>query len=289
MTLDESNPIENLITAIDNESGIDSNGLKVYRYEIANDRRTDQITNTTYFTYPGLYAIDIELTDIAGNITSLNSEILVRWPTAGKYVVRKTELDGAGIIGTGLATDSSKMGLYRDNADTGLDSSLGFSSKYYYAGKTVNNYFTFDKSNSKKNFRILNVAVNDEIKLVGNKSSDSIRYGTHEQSQQGFLNTELYQTFSGLWNSKQFYIASNDAVVFNNKEWAHIDGNATYYIGGFKMNSSKSIASTVNCERNGDSNWTNATSYTGYSAFPNVSDYLKTSNQQNTVYSINSK
>ena len=290
VTLDESNSISDYFVSSDSESGIELSSFKVYRNNIALQQCTDEITNTNYFDYPGLYAIDAEVRDNAGNIKTLSSEVLVRWPTAGKYVVRRTELDNlsGGIVGTGLATDPLKMGLYKDNSDTGLDTTLDFSSKYYYAGKTVNNYFTFNPNDSKKTFRIFNVSVDDEIKLVGSKSSGTIRYGTHEQAQQGFLNTELYQTFSALWTNKQFYIDNSDKITFTDDEWAHINDKAIFYIGGFKANCSTSIASTIGCERNGDSNWTNASSYTGYSAFPNVSDYLKTSNRMDVVYSYSS-
>lgn len=235
VTLDESNPISTLITASDNESGVDATGLQVYRYVIANLRRTDIITNTTYFKYPGLYAIDVEVSDVAGNTTSINSQILVRWPTAGKYVARRTELDNlsGGIIRTGKATGGTAAGLYKDNVETGLDESLPFSSKYYYSGAAVNNYVSFAGTT----YRVLNVPVNDDVKLIADLSSNTIGWGDKK-----IYDSTIYSnwiTKFGTSGYHQLYNSDDSRLYrFSDTEWAHFD-LATFYAGRFERNTTR--------------------------------------------------
>lgn len=235
VTLDESNTISSLITPSDSQSGIDATGLIVYRNDIVSGRRTDQITNTTYFTYPGLYAIDVEVSDVAGNKTNLNSQILVRWPTAGKYIVRRTELDNlsGGVIGTGQATGGTSAGLYRDTAETGLDTSIPFSSKYYYSGASVNNYVSFAGTI----YRVLNVPVNDDIKLIGELSSESIGWGNKK-----IFDSTIYSNWITKFGTSEYHqiYNTNDARIykFSDTEWSHFD-LATFYAGRFERNASR--------------------------------------------------
>ena len=159
VTLDELTSVLTGVTAVDTQSGVSVAGVRCYRSGV-------QITTTNYFTQVGRYLVTYTVEDEVGNQTQLQREILVRWPTAGKYVVKRQN-----VVATGQSTQALGSGLYMDNASTGLDTTLPFSSKYYYSGPTVNNYINF----AGEQFRILNVPVNDGLKLIGELSSAKAR------------------------------------------------------------------------------------------------------------------
>jgi len=284
VTLDESNPIGTIASASDNESGIDATGLQVYRYVIENSNTTDLITNTNYFTYPGRYAISLIVTDVAGNTTNINSEILVRWPTGGKYVVKKTRLDGDGIVGQGLSSSTSPDGLYKDTAATGGNVDLPFASKYYYTGPTVANYLSFANST----FRVLNISTNDDIKVLGDVSDVKVAWGNRK-----IYDSNTYNTWSTKWWPRgQIYnneTGESKYKMFTATEKAHLD-QATFYAGRFNKDNAPDISYTIYYEQTGGvnlggSNDTNP-AFEGYSAYPNISDYLKASKAHDYVVSI---
>ena len=282
VTLNESVLVNSLFNYSDSESGISNQGLKVYRYDISNNTRTDEITNTNYFTYPGLYAIEAEVFDVAGNSTVLNTQILVRWPTGGRYVVKKTQLDGDDIAGTGHSSSTSVDGLYKDNADTGANSALPFASKYYYAGANVDNYISFADST----FRILNISTNDDIKVLGDISDVKTAWGDRK-----IYLSNTYNTWSTKWWPRgQIYnheTGETKYKVFSEVEQSHI-ALATFYAGRFTKNDASNIAYTVYYEQTngvnlgGDDN----PAFEGYSAYPNVSDYLKACKAHDIVTNI---
>ena len=282
VTLNESVLVNSLFNYSDSESGISNQGLKVYRYDISNNTRTDEITNTNYFTYPGLYAIEAEVFDVAGNSTVLNTQILVRWPTGGRYVVKKTELDGDDIAGTGHSSSTSVDGLYKDNADTGANSALPFASKYYYAGANVDNYISFAGST----FWILNISTNDDLKILGDISDVKTAWGDRK-----IYLSNTYNTWSTKWWPRgQIYnheTGETKYKVFSEEEQAHL-ALATFYAGRFTKNNASNIAYTVYYEQTngvnlgGDDN----PAFEGYSAYPNVSDYLKACKAHDIVTNI---
>ena len=282
VTLNESVLVNSLFNYSDSESGISNQGLKVYRYDISNNTRTDEITNTNYFTYPGLYAIEAEVFDVAGNSTVLNTQILVRWPTGGRYVVKKTELDGDDIAGTGHSSSTSVDGLYKDNADTGANSALPFASKYYYAGANVDNYISFAGST----FWILNISTNDDLKILGDISDVKTAWGDRK-----IYLSNTYNTWSTKWWPRgQIYnheTGETKYKLFSEVEQSHI-ALATFYAGRFTKNDASNIAYTVYYEQTngvnlgGDDN----PAFEGYSAYPNVSDYLKACKAHDIVTNI---
>lgn len=267
VTLDESNQLNLSLISDDNLSGVDTEDITVLRTGVT-------ITNSNYFTEPGRYAVKYSATDRAGNYSELDTSILVRWPTGGKYVVKRQN-----VLGTGKALTSTGPGLYKDNAETGLDTSLPYSSKYYYAGKYVNNYVNF----ANKTFRILNVSVNDDVKLIADLSGSTWQWGDRE-----IYESNIYSNWTEKWWPHGQIYNSDDSqyYVFSETEKAHIP-EATFYAGRFSREESTSIATTIEMERTsarelgGDS-----AAFNGYSAFPNVSDYIKACNAMDTIYSI---
>ena len=275
VTLNESNLYTSLINADDALSGLDVDGLVVKR-----GRNT--VTNTNSFTYPGLYAISVSATDNAGNNNSFDTTVLVRWPTAGKYVVAKTRLDGAGIQGTGLSSTTSPDGLYKDDAQTGANAGYPFASKYYYTGPTVDNYISFGGTT----FRILNVSTNDDIKVLGEISDVKTAWGSRK-----IYESNTYNTWSTKWWPRgQIYnneTGESRYKLFTETEKAHLD-LATFYAGRFNKADAVDIAYTVYYEQTGGINLggDNNPAFEGYSAYPNVSDYLKASKAHDVVKSI---
>ena len=208
--------------------------------------------------------------DEAGNETTQNREVLVRWPTGGRYVVRKTN-----IAGIGHSSSTSPDGLYQDTSDTGLDSTLPFSSKYYYAGAYVDNYLSF----ANKTFRIINVSYNDDIKVIGDLSDLSIAWGgvLESSSKSQIYNSNIYNAWSTIWwiNGQIYNNDSGESkyYIFNNTEKAHI-ALATFYAG--RVNDNDVIIDIISSEQTNTERLGGASaSFQGYSAYPNVSDFLK--------------
>lgn len=276
----------NLITGVntnDDLSGANNSSFSCYY-------NNNIINSTNVFTNVGRYEIECRVEDNAGNIGTENREVLVRWPTGGKYVVKKTEIDGDGIVATGLSSSTMDDGLYKDNASTGGITSLPYASKYYYTGPNVSNYINFANST----FRILNVSSNDNIKLLGDVSDKKVRWGSGLQTNnRKIYESVLFNTWSSEWwpNGQIYNNESGESKykVFTDEEKAHIP-LATFYAGRFNKADAVDISYTVFYEQTGGVNLggendTNA-AFEGYSAFPNVSDYLKASKAHDVVINI---
>ena len=255
-TLGENTSVSTGVTSTDSQSGISSSGLKCYR-------ETTEITSTNYFNQIGRYLVTYKVQDEAGNETVLTREILIRWPRAGKYIVAKQ-----GYVGTGHSSSTSQNGLYKDTTDTGYNSAIPFSSKYYYAGGTVDNYVSF----AGKTFRVINVATNDDVKVIGSASDISTSWGNNK-----IYSSNIYNTWSTKWWPRgQIYnneTGESNYYVFTDEEKAHLD-LATFYAG--RVDDNDDITDIIFSEQtNADRLGGDSASFEGYSAYPNVSDFLK--------------
>lgn len=270
VNLGEKTSVSTGINATDNESGIEDNGIKCYK-------NNSEILTTDFFTQVGRYEVEYKIKDKAGNeTTDVKRDILVRWPLAGKYVVARQN-----IAGEGMATGGQTNGLYKDTVETGLDSSLPFSSNYYFSGKTVNNNINFGS----KTYNILNIAVNNDLKIIAEISGEKIGWGNKQ-----IYNSTIYNNWINTFAQERHLYNSSDSrnYIFTEGEWNHLD-NATFYAGRFERNTNDTLANTINLERTstyrlgGES-----AAFQSFVAFPNVSDYLKACNYLDTIYNIRS-
>ena len=201
------------VNATDIQSGISEEGIRCYRNDI-------EITTTDYFTQVGRYSVIYKVQDEVGNQVEEERQILIRWPLAGKYIVARQD-----IAGRGFSSSSSPDGLYKDTYDTAYNSVTPFSSKYYYTGPTVDNYLTFAETN----FRILNVATNDDIKVLGDISDVKTAWGNSK-----IYSSTVYNTWSTKWWPRgQIYnneTGESKYKVFTDTEKSHLD-LATFYAG----------------------------------------------------------
>lgn len=270
VTLDEDTTFTSLISVSDSLSGVNDAGLVVKRGKTI-------IDNTNYFTSPGLYAISLSVTDNVGNENSMDTTLLVRWPTGGKYVVKRTE-----IVGTGKAVDEDKSGLYKDTSETGFDDLIDYSSKYYYSGPNVNNnYVTF----AGYTYQILNIANNDDIKLISDISSRNVRYSNRKIFESGsYADADDWNTW---WNGKYMYYTNDDNYrTLTDTDMSHI-AEATFYAGRFTKEATPTLFDTVQQERTGAINiGADSAAFQSHFSFPNVSDYIKACNRMNTIYNI---
>ena len=269
--LGEKTSVLKNISAADDQSGISSDGIKCYRGE-------EEITTTDYFTNVGRYNVIYKVNDEVGNEQTINREILVRWPVAGKYVLARQD-----VVGTGSSTLETGPGLYKDDASTGYDSSLPYCSKYYYSGKLVDNYISF----SNTIFRILNVADNDTIKLIAPLSAKSYGY---EAWYSKLFKTSFYESWSNDWvpNNRIYNSGDkNNISVDMTSENSHVD-NATFYAGVMSREENFTIADLINEERTNDAKISGGTSvdFKSKVAMPTVSDYLKANGSLSTIYNI---
>ena len=269
VTLGDDTSVFRRMHALDMQSGITEETPKCYRGDT-------EITSTSYFTEVGRYRVTYKAWDEAGNEAETEGEILVRWPLAGKYIVARQD-----VLATGQSSTAIGSGLYKDDASTGLDSSLPYSSKYYYSGTNVNNYIRYADTT----FNVLNVAVNDTIKLIGPMSSKEWAWGDRK-----IYDSQVYSNWSEKWWPRgQLYNSDDDHyILLTAEQKAHME-EATFYAGRFTDGETPTLADVINYERTsarelgGDS-----AAFQGYSAFPNVSDYLKSCNEMSKVYNISS-
>ena len=255
------------VNTSDNLSGIASNTEKCYH-------NGTEITSTNVFITAGRYAISCVVSDNAGNETDEDREVLVRWPLGGKYVVARQ-----GYVAEGHSSSTSLDGLYKDTSDTGYNSALPFSSKYYYAGADVNNYVSFAGTT----FRILNIATNDDIKLLGDVSDVGTAWGDNK-----IYSSNVYNTWSTeWWPGGQIYnnaTGESKYKVLSDTEKAHVD-LATFYAG--RINKSDSLIGLISNEQNNAVNLGgDSAAFEGYSAYPNASDFLKASKAHDIIDSI---
>lgn len=273
VTLNEDNQLLKNMTYSDDKSGIKN--IETYYNDTL-------ITNSNYFTNVGRYEIIYKAYDNVGNEKDYKREILIRFPTGGKYIVDWTKLYGDNIVKEGLATDTTLPGLYKDTEETGLDETLPFSSKYYYSGENVNNYLSF----LNLEMRVLNVSVNDDIKIIAPKGAKSTDWDTRY-----IYDSDKYEDWTVKWiNGMYIYTPEADRVFFTENDLKHIE-KATFYAGRFSRNDASTIANIVNLERTANKELSNkikeyTASFESYFAFPNVSDYIKACNDQSNIYSI---
>lgn len=268
-TIGDSLALATEISASDSQSGLDGNGLIIKR------SNSSVVTNANEFTSVGWYKLIATATDNAGNTNTVETSIMVRPPTGGHYVLFKQNC-----VGNGLNKNGTTSGLINDNADTGYDASIPYSSRCYYSGPTVDNYFSFAGST---NFRILNIANNYNIKVIGGASSRTQRWSDDE-----IFNSSQYTAWQTWWNNRYIYYDNNDSarLSFSATDASHI-ANATFYAGSMSSGSVDSIAEVISAERTNTSHTGGSSaSFTGHFAYPNISDYLKAGNKQETIYSI---
>lgn len=273
-TIDEPSYGNDLATVTDDLSGINQYDIEIYK----DGNNPLKIESTNYFTKVGWYKVYLKATDNAGNETIFSTSILVRWPRAGKYVVKRQD-----IVGTGISNSETGAGLWKDTTDTGYDPNLPYSSKYYYSGKEVNNYVDF----SDTTFRVLNIADNDTVKLIAPLSSKSYGY---EAWYSKLYKTSFYKSWGNDWiPNNRIYDAkdTNKITVDFNSENSHVD-NATFYAGVMSRDKDYSILDIINEERTNDAKIAGGTSvdFKSKVALPTVSDYLKANSSLNVIYNI---
>lgn len=245
------------------------------------------VTNSSIFTKVGRYTVTYKAIDNLGNEKDYLREVLVRWDVGGKYIVQRQNAEVSagnkdncmGVKGIGLANNADLMGLWQDTADTGLDESLPFASKYYFSGKTVCNNIVI----SDKTFNVMNIAVNDSIKIIGTVSSKNVKWGSRK-----IYDSDIYSAWQEWASSKRIYY-SNDAQAtqLTDAEFSHLI-QGTFYPGRFVRNSDQTFSELIGKERyaNGHLGGNNASNFSSYFAFPNVSDYLRASNRLDIIYNI---
>lgn len=269
---DSAKQLSSYFYVTDNQSGVASNlPTKITRMNGAT------VTTTNDFSSVGWYKLTATATDRAGNTATFDSSLMIRPPTGGHYILFKQP-----IAGTGKNTGGSTSGLFRDNSDTGLDVNCAFCSQYYYTGPSVNNYFSFAGSN---NFRILNIPTNYDLKIIGGASSKTQAWSDDE-----IYGTSQYSTWQTWWNNRYIYYDSDDSarLSFSATDASHIS-DATFFAGSMSSSGVRSIADVINAERTNTSRiGGSSASFTGHFAYPNVSDYIKAGNKQETIYSISS-
>ncbi|MBR3368501.1 hypothetical protein IKG45_01775 [Candidatus Saccharibacteria bacterium] len=268
-TINNSLALSTEISASDSQSGLNNNSLIIKR------SNSSVVTNANEFTSVGWYKLIASATDNVGNINTVETSIMVRPPTGGHYVLFKQP-----VAGVGKNTGGSTSGLFQDNADTGADANCPFCSQYYYSGPTVNNYFSFASST---NFRIVNIPTNYNIKIIGGASSRTQRWSDDE-----IFNSSQYTAWQTWWNNRYIYYDNNDSarLSFSATDASHI-ANATFYAGSMSSGSVDNIAEVISAERTNTSHTGGSSaSFTGHFAYPNISDYLKAGNKQETIYSI---
>lgn len=267
---DSTKQLNSYFNVTDSQSGVESSRpTKITRMNGAT------VTTTDDFSSVGWYKLIATATDRAGNTTTFESSLMIRPPVGGHYILFKQS-----VAGVGKNTGGTISGLFQDNADTGLDTSCAFCSQYYYSGPSVNNYFSFAGSN---NFRVLNIPTNYAIKVIGGASSK-----TQSWSDDGIYGTSQFSAWQTWWNNRYIYYDSDDSarISFSATDANHI-ADATFFAGSMSSSSVNSIASVINAERTNTSRIGGiSASFSGHFAYPNVSDYLKAGNKQETIYSI---
>lgn len=233
VTLNESNSSFNNMECIDDKSGVQSVSVTI---------DDEKFENTNQITEVGRYLIKYTANDNLGNESIAYREVLVRWPLAGKYILTRQDP-----IGAGVATEEIGAGLYADDETTAKDPSLDYASKFYYSGKTVDNYInlpntSYDKTAS-TSWRVINVAENDSVKIITNEvlsdtytlSNTAInRWKVHKMA--FFTSTIPGWISSGIIGDNEYNIDFSST--------GYVD-NAIFYIGAvYRRGTSASDSST---------------------------------------------
>lgn len=290
--LGESTSVLKNINAHDTQSGLSETGIKCYFGDM-------ELITTDVATSVGRYKLTYKVQDNLGNESTIEREALVRWPLAGKYVVARQN-----VIGSGLGTETIGMGLYADDATTGKDTNLPFASKYYYSGKTVNNYVSFPNTSrdgtSATTWRIINVAENDTIKIVVNTElEDKYSLSDTAINRWKIHKMALFTKTIPNWISTGYVGDSSNDYYLDFSDSGHIE-KATFYVGAVYRRGTDSSDSSTQLEVIDER--TNIAAYEkDYSneealsmiawpsklGFINVTDITKSANSEN-VFSIRS-
>lgn len=220
ITLGDSYTIKDFISVSDDASDINYNSYKVTR----NDGTI--LSNTADFVAPGYYNMVVYVEDIAGNSSTLDWKILVRWPTGARYVLARQDVVSSG------------YGLYADTPETGLDPNLPFTSNYYYAGATVNNYINF----SNFTFQIISLSQNNTIKLIGDSA------GRYRYVPNAFVLTNKF--FSSNNTIRKNLISWGQSGSFGDMtiDLSHVE-DGIFYIGAIDKNERNTLAEQISDER----------------------------------------
>lgn len=280
-TLNEAKDILTGINATDSQSGITGEGIRCFR-------NGTQITSTSAFTSVGRYQVTYIVKDEAGNVSTIKRDILIRWPLAGKYILARQSP-----IGTGLGSESTGMGLYADDATTGKDASLPYTSKYYYSGKTVDNYLNFPNTSrdgtSTTNWRILSVAENDTVKIVYYQGlTDQYNINSKAVSNDNFYTTAIHENLNS-WVSSGNVGKNNNDIHIDFSDSGHID-TGTFYVGaidrrGTDASDSSTLREVTDERTNTNFIGSNSPAWQSKLGMLTVTDYTKASNSA-SVFSI---
>lgn len=135
--------------------------------------------------------------------------------------------------------------LLEDNSLTGFDKAEGFSSKYYFKGNNVNNYFLYNSFC----FRIVNIAANDSVKLIyagyseDNTCSD-LEILDSKMSYNGMENSEFNE--SDIYKMYEYFLEENK--LFEKNFNYDIVLEANWYTSGIKMSGNR-LSENIDYER----------------------------------------
>ena len=194
----------------------------------------------------------------------------------------------------------AKGDLVADTVST--NTSLAYTSKYYYKGSNPNNYIIF----ANKCFRIVNISQNDTMKIIYDGNVSSAGDCTTITTASGLINNQyrynaltdnllsgvnnwfdtsedadsLRKTFEGFINA-----GNVGGILLSNTNLNNM-ANATWYVGAVDVNSTQALATDITNERTnkGSSSLpslsevgTSEYSYTGKVGLLNITDYVKAS------------
>lgn len=177
---------------------------------------------------------------------------------------------------------SLKTELIDDTEETGLDTTLPFSSKKYYIGENPNNYLVFENSC----YRIMNVAQNDTVKIIYEAPVD--QYGTCREVAK---DNSGYVALLAWNNEKKTKITWEDSYLnYSMQRWVEYEeiemvdlkveldntkiADAEWYTGQVQRSNNLLIEDIKN-ERSIIANKENNTDRKIKMGLINVSDYLK--------------
>jgi len=172
------------------------------------------------------------------------------------------------------AAGSGYEGLVKDDESTGLDESVGFSSKYYYTGANPDNYLVYGN----QCFRILNISQNGSVKLIYN--DDGLYNGTCLTSLDQ-KDIGEYGAFN--WDSENLDTWGNADIKDELGNWYDnlYDRARINYLASFEtgdLNSNATLVLDIDDERD--------TNNTGSTGLINLTDYIKASSNISECTSV---
>ena len=205
---------------------------------------TVSVIATTYFpsnqtTYDNS-ASGMAATDVQGAIDELYNVCFP--PTAGDSILEDTDIASSG------------DGLYADEYEDG---------RYFYKGKNVKNYVTFN--NEAAEWRIISIEKDGTIKIMKDASIEQMKWDGSDSNnwdRPADLNTYLNNTYySGLNSTAQSQIVSKDFSI------------------GAVSESDTSLSNSINNE--------NATKWNGKVALATASEYIRSNSNQGSCGNMN--